>query len=76
MDFILLHSREILYLVLAVGFLILIVFLIPSLIRLHRVLRKLDDLSDLVIEFIHKPLKMFLEVKDVFLLLRKFFMKR
>ena len=76
MDFILNHAKEIMYLCFGVGFLVLIGFLCQSIYVATRVFRKIDDLSDIFIQYVQKPLRVFLQVKDVFMNVREWFRKK
>ena len=64
MDFLLQHAKEIMYLCFGVGFLVLVGFMCQSIYVATKVLRKINDISDVFIEYVQRPLKMFLQMKD------------
>ncbi len=63
MDYLLMNAREIMYLCFGGGFLLLVIFAIQPLIVAARLLRKIDDLTDLFIEYIQKPLRFLFEAQ-------------
>ncbi len=76
MDYLVTHATEIMQLCFGFGFLILVAFCIRPLILLTRVLAKIDDLSDLFIEYLEKPLRAAIRIYSVFSEFTKFFGKK
>lgn len=70
------YAQEIMFLCFGVGFLGLMIYLIRSLIILTRLLRKVDDITDLVIEYIQKPLSMIIQAHKTFQKIKGFFEKK
>ncbi len=75
MNFLLENAKEIMYLCWGGGFLLLILFTIRSLIIATRILQKLDDLSDIFIEYIQKPLQFVIQISQLLSKLKKWFKK-
>ncbi len=76
MDYLFEHSREIMQLCFGAGFLIFVIFAVRAMILATRVLKKLDDLSDLFISYIQKPLQLIFEGQKIISHLLEFFSKK
>lgn len=61
MDYLVIHASAIMQLCFGGGFLLLVLFLIRPIIIFTRILQKVDDISDLFIEYIQKPLRMLVQ---------------
>ncbi|MCF7906009.1 hypothetical protein K9L63_02370 [Candidatus Gracilibacteria bacterium] len=59
------NAREIMFLCFGGGFLLFVLFAIRTMWIATRLLRKLDDLTDLFIEYIQKPLKFIIEAQKI-----------
>lgn len=59
------NALEIMYLCLGFGFVVLVFFVVRPLMRVHRLLKKVDGLADLSIEYIQKPLQLLMQVHRV-----------
>ncbi len=57
MDYVVQNATEIMQLCFGFGFLLFVVLLIRPIMLMTRLLKKADDLSDLFIEYIQKPLR-------------------
>jgi hypothetical protein len=73
--FVIEHAKEIMYLCFGVGFFGLMMYLIRGIVILTRLLRKIDDVADLVIEYIQKPLSMIVQIHRTFQKIKGFFDK-
>ncbi len=58
MDYILENAKEIMMLCFGAGFLILAIVITRTVIIATRLMKKIDDLTDLTIHYINKPLSM------------------
>lgn len=67
------NALEILYLCLGVGFLMMSFSITRAVIRLNRILTKIDDLTDIFIEYIQKPLSFILQAHKTIQKIRNFF---
>ena len=65
MDYILEHAKEIMMLCFGVGFLLLSIYLSRAIIIATRLMKKIDDLTDLTIHYINKPLSMIIHAEKV-----------
>lgn len=65
LNFMLEHSTEIMQLCFGFGVLLVAIFVSRAAWVATRVLGKVDDLVDLFIEYIQKPLRVFLEIQKV-----------
>jgi len=65
-NYLLAHAQEIMYLCFGVGFFLVCLVAVRFIWIGTKVLRKIDDLSDLFIEYIQKPLRLFMEAQHVF----------
>ena len=63
MDFLIENAKEIMMLCFGAGFLLLALFVTRTLIVATRLLSKIDDLTDLTIHYINKPLSMMVQVE-------------
>lgn len=70
------HAQAIMFLCFGFGFLGLMFYLIRSIILLNRLLGKIDDITDLVIEYIQKPLSMIIQAHKTFQKIKGFFAKK
>ena len=61
--FLLENAKEIALLCFGFGFLILVFFVVRTLVVATRVLGKIDDLSDIFIQYVQKPLAILLQAK-------------
>jgi hypothetical protein len=75
MDYLFEHSREIMQLCFGAGFFIFVIFAVRALMLATRLLRKIDDLTDLFISYIQKPLQFILEGQKIISHLLEFFKK-
>ena len=73
LEFILEHAREIMQLCFGVGFFIFVLFLTRALIVATRIMRKVNDLVDVFINYIQKPLMMILSIQKFLSKIFKFF---
>ncbi len=71
--FILEYAKEIMFLCFGVGFLTMSFFITRSVIRIHSLLQKLDDLSDLFITYIQRPLSLIIQAHKAVNGIRKWF---
>ena len=76
MDYLFEHSREIMQLCFGVGFIIFVIFAVHALLLATRILRKIDDLTDLFISYIQKPLQFIIEAQKIISHLLDFFKKK
>ena len=67
------NAAEIMQLCFGFGFLILVFFIVRPIIILTKLLRKVNDLTDLFIEYIQKPLQMIVKAHGVLSSVFKFF---
>ncbi len=65
MDYLITNATAIMQLCFGLGFLVLVGFAVRSLLILTSILKKLDDLSDIFIEYVQKPLRIFMHVHRV-----------
>ncbi len=63
MDYIIANAKEIMMLCFGVGFVILILVVSRSLIIATRLMKKIDDLTDLTIHYINKPLSLVVQAE-------------
>jgi len=75
MNFLLENSLEILWLSLAIGFFVLTIILSRAIILATRILKKIDDLTNIFIEYIKKPLSILLKIKKSCSKISKIFKK-
>ncbi|MCF7812683.1 hypothetical protein K9M59_03785 [Candidatus Gracilibacteria bacterium] len=75
MDYFIEHAKEIMYLCFGGGFLVLVIFAVRALWIATHLLAKLDDLSELFIEYIQKPLRIILQLHEVFKNVTRWFKK-
>ena len=76
MDYLFEHSRQIMQLCFGGGFILFVLFAIRAMMLATRVLRKIDDLSDLFIEYIQKPLTLLFEGQKIISHLLEFLKKK
>jgi hypothetical protein len=76
MDSLLENAREIMQLCFGFGFVIFVIFAVRAMLLATRVLKKMDDLSDLFISYIQKPLQFILEGQKIISHLLEFFKKK
>ena len=69
------NAKEIMFLCLGGGFLILIIYIVRSLVILTRLLNKVDDITDLVVEYIQKPLSVIIQAHRTFQKVQSWFKK-
>jgi len=65
MEFWITNARELMYLCFGGGFILLVLFAIRTMWIATRVLRKIDDLTDLFIEYIQKPIQFIIEAQKI-----------
>jgi len=63
MDYIIENAREIMYLCFGVGFLVFFLCATRMVLIATRLLKKIDDLTDLFIHYIQKPLMFLIEAQ-------------
>jgi len=73
MDYLLDNALEIMWLCLGFGFLILVGFVVRTIYIATQLLKKVNDLTDLTIHYVNKPLSMIVQAeKTVMQLLERF----
>ncbi len=73
MDYIFENALEILWLCLGFGFLILVFFVVRAIYIATQLMKKVNDLTDLTIHYINKPLSMIVQAeKTVTQMLERF----
>jgi len=73
MDYIFANALEILWLCLGFGFLILVIFVVRAIYIATQLMKKVNDLTDLTIHYINKPLSMIVQAeKTVTQMLERF----
>ena len=73
LDYLMANALEILWLCLGFGFLLLVLFVVRALYIATQLLKKVNDLTDLTIHYVNKPLSMIVQAeKTVTQLLEKF----
>ncbi|MCF7918126.1 hypothetical protein K9L27_03995 [Candidatus Gracilibacteria bacterium] len=65
MDYVFAHALEIMYLCVGVGFFLVCIFAVRTLWIATRLMSKLDDLSDIFIEYIQKPLRFIIQAQQI-----------
>ncbi|MDH3324734.1 MAG: hypothetical protein OEL89_03790 [Candidatus Peregrinibacteria bacterium] len=75
MDYIVENANEIMKLCFGAGFLIFVMFVCHTLWVATRLMRKIDDLTDIFIEYVQKPLAIILTAKKIFDKIAKNFLK-
>ena len=75
MDYVIENASAIMQLCFGFGFLVLVGVAVRCMLISIRILKKVDDLSDLVIEYIQKPLKVFIHIYKTFNEITSFFKK-
>ena len=75
MDYIVQNANEIMKLCFGAGFLIFIMFASHAIWTATRLMRKIDDLTDIFIDYIQKPLAIILTLKKIFDKIVQNFMK-
>ena len=76
MLFLLENAKEIMFLCFGFSALALCVYIIRSLVLLNRLFKKIDDLTDIFIEYIQKPLAFLLQAQKTFRKIKGFFEKK
>ncbi len=76
MDYLIQNATQIMQLCFGFGFLVLIVFFVRPLIILTRILQKADDLSDIFIEYIQRPIKILIHIHKTISEIFGFFRKK
>ncbi len=76
MDYLFEHSREIMQLCFGAGFLVFVIFAVRTMLLATRVLQKIDDITDLFISYIQKPLQFIIEAQKIISHLLEFFKKK
>lgn len=65
MDYLIEHAQEIMYLCVGAGFLLVCLFAVRALWIGTRLMSKIDDLSDIFIEYIQKPLRFIIQAQQI-----------
>lgn len=65
MDYLITNATEIMQLCFGFGFLILIYFAVRPIIVITRLLKKCDDLTNIFIQYIQKPLQIIIKAHEV-----------
>lgn len=73
--FVIEYAKEIMFLCFGVGFLGVSIYLMRTLMQILSISRKINDLTDLFIEYIQKPLSIIMQVYGVFSKAKKWFKK-
>lgn len=63
LDYMIAHALEILWLCLGFGFLLLVIFVVRALYVTTQLLKKVNDLTDLTIHYVNKPLSMIVQAE-------------
>lgn len=70
------YAKEIMFLCIGVGFLGVSIALIRALVKFTRLVNKVDDIVNLFIEYIQKPLAMLLQAHKMFSKAKSWFSKK
>jgi len=65
MDYVLGHALEIFWLTLSVCLLLLTLLVSKTVLKINRILTKIDDLAEIFIEYIQKPLAMIFQIQKI-----------
>jgi len=76
MDYLLENAREIMQLCFGFGFILFVIFAVRAMLLATRVLKKIDDISDLFISYIQKPLQLIFEGQKIISHLLEFLKKK
>ena len=63
LDYMIEHALEILWLCLGFGFVVLVLFVVRALYIATQLMKKVNDLTDLTIHYVNKPLSMIVQVE-------------
>ncbi len=75
MDYILAHALEIFWLTLSVCLFALTLLVSRTILKINRILTKIDDLTEIFIEYIQKPIAMILQVQSIVSKIFRMFIK-
>jgi hypothetical protein len=65
MNYLIEHAQEIMYLCVGGGFLLVCLFAVRTLWIGTRLIKKVDDLSDIFVQYIQKPLRFIIQAQQV-----------